>query len=178
METMSTIAQSPIFKMQAYIIPEIPKFSEFYSTIPIATNEANGDRLYVIDGNISEFESDHPDSFPYYDADWFQNFCPDFPGDTPLEKYLNAINNMTTPNPPKWNNILPVIASSSFFAKLLTTQNSNAFSALQTVVQYRNMELFQSLAKATLEAIPGGLSQEEIEELESILEANNFPLFD
>jgi hypothetical protein len=78
-------------------------------------------------------------------------------------------------NPPKWNNILPALASSSFFAKILTTQNPNAFSALQTTVQYRNMDLFMVLAKATLEAIPGGLSQEELEELGGILADNNFP---
>ena len=78
-------------------------------------------------------------------------------------------------NPLKWNNILPALASSSFFAKILTTQNPNAFSALQTVVQYRNLDLFTALAKATLDAIPGGLSGEEKEELEVLLKANNFP---
>lgn len=163
--------------MELYIINNEVSLGN-YTAIQIATNEANGDLLYVVDGDLAEFKANNPTSIQYYEADWFQNYFPNSPGDTPLEKYLNAINNMTESNPPKWNNILPAIASSSLFAKLLTTQNSNAFSALQTVVQYRNMELFQNLAKATLEAIPGGLSQEEIEELESILEANNFPLFD
>jgi hypothetical protein len=161
--------------MQTYIIPGKPRFSEDYKITQIATNEANGDILYVVDGNISEFESDHLEAFPYYEADWFQNFCPNSPGDTPLEKYLNAINGVGMDNPPKWNNILPALASSSLFTKILTTQNPNAFSALQTVVQYRNMDLFMVLAKATLEAIPGGLSQEEIEELGGILADNNFP---
>lgn len=85
---------------------------------------------------------------------------------------------MTEPNPPKWNNILPALTSSSLFPKLLTTENSNAFSALQTVVQYRNMELFFSLAKATLDGIPGGLSEEEMEKLNLILSENNFPILD
>ena len=76
----------------------------------------------------------------YYDADWEQNAFPDAPGDTPLEKYLNGINGVGMNNPPKWNNILPALAGSSLFLKILTTQNPNAFSALQTVVQYRNME--------------------------------------
>jgi hypothetical protein len=161
--------------MKTYIIGNIVGFSESYSLIQIATNEANGDKLYVVDGVIGEFETDYPTAREYYEADWFQNFCPDYPGTTPLEKYLNAINNMTEPNPPKWNNILPALASSSFFTKILTTQNPNAFSVLQTVVQYRNMDLFMALAKATLEGIPGGLSQEEIEELGGILADNNFP---
>ena len=116
------------------------------------------------------------DPAPTYESDdWFLNFYPDAVGDTPLEKYLNAINGVTMDNPPKWNNILPALASSSFFAKILTTQNPNAFSTLQTVVQYRNLDLFMALAKATLEGIPGGLSQEEIEELGGILADNNFP---
>ena len=162
--------------MKTYIIAgNVVGFSESYSITQIATNEANGDKLYVVDGVISAFETDYPSAKEYYEADWFQNFCPDSPGDTPLEKYLNAINNMTEPNPPKWNNILLALASSSFFAKILTTQNHNAFSALQTVVLYRNMELFQTLAKATLDAIPGGLSEGEIEELGKILADNNFP---
>lgn len=160
--------------MEAYIIPKNIQLSDLYSIIPIATNEANGDQLYVVDGNILEFEKDHPQAFAYYKADWFQNFCPDSPGDTPLEKYLNAIN-MTEPNPPKWHSILPALAGSSLFSKLLTTQNSNAFSALQTVVQYRNMDLFLSLAQATLEGIPDKLSEEEMGELNKILKENNFP---
>jgi hypothetical protein len=43
-------------------------------------------------------------------------------------------------------------------------------------VQYRNIELFQVLAKATLEAIPGGLTEAEFQELNTILIENNFPL--
>ena len=160
--------------IEAYIIPEITKASDSYAIGLIATNESNGDLLYVVDGVISIFKEDYPEAKEYYEAEWFQNFCPNFPGDTPLEKYLNAINNMTEPNPPNWSNILPALASSRFFAKILTTQNPNAFSALQTVVQYRNLELFQALAKATIDAIPGGLSGEEVEELEVLLKANNF----
>ena len=163
--------------MKAYIIPpeNNAQFSDLYSIVPIATNEANGDLLYAVDGDLQQFESNNSNTREYYEADWFQNAFPDAPGDTPLEKYLNAINGVSMNNPPKWNNILPALASSSFFAKILTTQNPNAFSALQTVVQYRNLDLFMALAKATLDAIPGGLSQEEIEELGRILVDNNFP---
>ena len=161
--------------MKAYIVSSNIGFNQFYTLTQIATNEANGDLLYVVDGDLQQFVENNPDAKEYYEADWFQNFCPDFPGDTPLEKYLNAINGATMDNPPKWNNILPALASSSFFPKILTTQNPNAFSALQTVVQYRNLDLFMALAKATLEAIPGGLSGEEIEELGKILADNNFP---
>ena len=146
-----------------------------YKIQVIGSNQENGDFLYAVDGDLQQFEADYPQVKEYYEGDWFLNFYPDSPGDTPLEKYLNAINNMTEPNPPNWSNILPALASSSFFAKILTTQNPNAFSALQTVVQYRNLELFQALAKATLDAIPGGLSGEEEEELGKILADNNFP---
>jgi hypothetical protein len=161
--------------MQAYIIPEVTTASDFYTIGLIATNESNGDLLYAVDGAISIFEEDYPDAKEYYEANWFQNVYPNAPGDTPLEKYLNALTNMTEPNPPKWANIMPAISNSSLFAKLLTTQNPNAFSALQTAIQYRNMALFKTLAKATIEGIPGGLSQEEIEELGGILADNNFP---
>lgn len=152
-----------------------PKDLPYQSTF-IATNLDNGDLLSVVEGDLQQFLADNPDFQEYYEADWYQNYYPDSPGDTPLEKYLNTINNMTEPNPPKWNNILPALASSSLFPKLLTTQNSNAFSALQTVVQYRNMELFLSLAKATLEGIPADLSEEEMEKLNLILSENNFPV--
>ena len=151
--------------------------TELYAITRLGTNEANSDRLWAVDGDLVAFESDYPDAGDYYESDnWFLNFYPDAVGDTPLEKYLNAINGVGGMNPPKWSNILPALASSSFFAKVLTTQNPNAFSALQTTVQYRNMDLFTALAKATLDAIPGGLSQEEIEELSVILAENNFPL--
>jgi hypothetical protein len=139
----------------------------------IATN--NDDRLFVVNGDPLVFLQLNPTARQYYEANWEQNAFPNAPGDTPLEKYLNGINGVSMNNPPKWNNILPALASSSFFAKILTTQNPNAFSALQTTVNYRNMDLFMVLAKATLEAIPGGLSQEEIEELGGILADNNFP---
>lgn len=150
-------------------------FSPYKATF-IATNLNNSDYLYVVEGDLPQFLADNQDFKEYYEAVWYQNLYPSSPGDTPLEKYLNAINNMTEPNPPKWNNILPALTISSLFPKLLTTQNTNAFSALQTVVLYRNMELFQSLAKATLEGIPGGLSEEEMEELNLILSENNFPV--
>ena len=152
---------------------ELPSTDENYSYCMIANH--NGDYLYAVDGNAQLFLQLNPTARQYYEADWEQNAFPNAPGDTPLEKYLNAINGVTMDNPLKWNNILPALASSSFFAKILTTQNPNAFSALQTVVQYRNLDLFTALAKATLDAIPGGLSGEEKEELEVLLKANNFP---
>jgi hypothetical protein len=166
--------------MQAYIIPEITKTSEYYTIGLIATNESNGDLLYAVDGAISIFEEDYPDAKEYYEADWFQNVYSNVPGDTPLEKYLNGVNGVSMDNFPKWNNILPALASSSFFVKLLKTSSSNEFSALQTTtVQYRNLVLFKSLARAVIEGIPGGLSQEENEELSQILKDNNFPsIFD
>ena len=159
-----------------YILEDATFISEEYTLVRLGTNESNGDRLWAVDGNLVAFTADYPQAKDYYESDdWFLNFYPDAVGDTPLEKYLNAINGVTMDNPPKWNNILPALASSSFFAKILTTQNPNAFSTLQTVVQYRNLDLFMALAKATLEGIPGGLSQEEIEELGRILVDNNFP---
>ena len=156
---------------------QIPQLNNSnYSIKIIGSNQLNNDFLYAVDGVFSEFETDHPQALDFYESeDWFLNFYPDAVGDTPLEKYLNALTNMTEPNPPKWANIMPAISNSSLFAKLLTTQNPNAFSALQTVIQYRNMALFKTLAKATIEGIPGGLSQEEIEELGGILADNNFP---
>lgn len=160
---------------QAYIIPQITKASEFYAIGLIATNEANGDLLYAVDGIISVFEEDYPEAFLYYKANWFQNVYSEFPGETPLEKYLNGINGMIQSNPPNWANILPAISQSSVFPKLLTTQNPNAFSALQTVINYRNMDLFKSLAKATVSALPSGFTTEEIAQLDQILAANNFP---
>ena len=160
--------------MKLYIIKNDFSHGD-YKVIQIATNEANGDLLYAVDGDLQQFEANNSKAKEYYEADWFQNVFPDAPGDTPLEKYLNGVNGVTMNNPPKWNSILPALASSSFFAKILTTQNPNAFSVLQTVVLYRNMELFETLAKATLDAIPGGLSEGEIEELGKILADNNFP---
>lgn len=160
-----------------YILEEITKTSDQYLITRLGTNESNGDRLWAVDGNLAAFKNDYPEAGEYYDSPhWFLNFYPDAIGDTPLEKYLNAINGVGGMNPPKWSNILPALVNSSFFAKLLTTTNSNAFSALQTVVQYRNLELFKSLAKATLEGIPGGLSTQENDELNRILSENNFPV--
>jgi hypothetical protein len=166
--------------MQAYIIPEITTASEYYTLGLIATNESNGDLLYAVDGVLSLFEEDYPEAKEYYEANWFQNVYSNVPGDTPLEKYLNGVNGVSMDNFPKWNNILPALASSSFFVKLLKTSSSNEFSALQTTtVQYRNLVLFKSLARAVIEGIPGGLSQEENEELSQILKDNNFPsIFD
>ena len=154
----------------------VSRNSELYTITGLGTNESNGDHLWAVEGDLAAFKNDYPEAGEYYDSPyWFLNFYPDAVGDTPLEKYLNAINGVGMNNPPKWNNILPALASSSFFAKILTTQNPNAFSALQTVVQYRNLELFQALAKGTIDAIPGGLSGEETEELGKILADNNFP---
>jgi len=135
----------------------------------------NGDYLYAVDGNAQLFLQLNPTARQYYEADWEQNAFPNAPGDTPLEKYLNGVNGVGMDNPPKWSNIFPALARSSLLLKILTTQNPNAFSLLQTVVQYRNLDLFMALAKATLDGIPGGLSQEEIEELDRVLTENNFP---
>jgi hypothetical protein len=159
-----------------FILESITVFSPDYTIQLIGSNQTNQDRLFAVDGDLTAFKTDYPQAKDYYDGDWFLNFYPDAVGDTPLEKYLNAINGVTMSSPPKWNNILPALASSSLFLKILTTQNPNAFSALQTVVQYRNIELFQVLAKATLEAIPGGLTEAESQELNTILIQNNFPL--
>jgi hypothetical protein len=159
-----------------FILESITVSSPDYTIQLIGSNQTNQDRLFAVDGDLTAFKTDYPQAKDYYDGDWFLNFYPDAAGDTPLEKYLNAINGVTMSSPPKWNNILPALASSSFFLKILTTQNPNAFSALQTVVQYRNIELFQVLAKATLEAIPGGLTEAESQELNTILIQNNFPL--
>ena len=159
-----------------FILESITTFSPDYTIQLIGSNQTNQDRLFAVDGDLTAFKTDYPQAKDYYDGDWFLNFYPEAVGDTPLEKYLNAINGVSMNNPPKWNNILPALASSSLFLKILTTQNPNAFSALQTVVQYRNIELFQVLAKATLEAIPGGLTEAESQELNTILIQNNFPL--
>ena len=152
---------------------ELPSIDERFNCNMIANY--NGDYLYAVNGNAQLFLQLNPTARQYYEADWEQNAFPNAPGDTPLEKYLNGVNGVGMNNPPKWNNILPALASSSFLPKILTTQNPNAFSALQTVVQYRNLDLFMALAKATLDGIPGGLSQEEIEELDRVLTENNFP---
>lgn len=146
-----------------------------YSIQVIGSNQENGDLLYAIDGFHKDFENDYPQALDYYEGDWFLNFYPNSPGDTPLEKYLNAINGVTEMNPPKWNAVMPAIAQSIIFNKLLSTTDSNSFSALQTVFNYRNMGLFKSLAKKVILAIPGGLSDSEIEELNKILIDCNFP---
>ena len=158
-----------------FILKSITVSSPDYTIQLIGSNQTNQDRLFAVDGDLTAFKTDYPQAGDYYEGDWFLNFYPDAVGDTPLEKYLNGVNGVGMNNPPKWNNILPALASSSFLPKILTTQNHNAFSALQTVVQYRNLDLFMALAKATLEDIPGGLSQEEIEELDRVLTENNFP---
>jgi hypothetical protein len=165
--------------IQLYIIDQLLNIAiaiQDYSITRVGTNSTNLDKLWVVDGDQAKFKADYPEAKDYYEGDWFLNWYPNAVGDTPLEKYLNAINGFSMNNPPKWNNILPALASSSLFLKILTTQNPNAFSALQTVVQYRNIELFQVLAKATVEAIPGGLTEAEFQELNTILIQNNFPL--
>lgn len=137
----------------------------------------NGDYLYAVDGDKQLFLTLNPTAREYYNADWEQNAFPNAPGNTPLEKYLNGLDQFMS-NAPKWYNILPALANSSLFLKILTTQNPNAFSALQTVVQYRNLELFIVLAKATIEAISDPLSPSEMAELNQILIDNNFPSLD
>lgn len=159
--------------MKAYILTQV--LPGDYTVNQIATNEANGDILYAVEGDLQQFETNNPDAKDYYDADWFQNVYPDSSGDTPLEKYLNATNGVTEMNPPKWSAVMPAIVQSIIFNKLLSTTDSNSFSALQTVFNYRNMDLFKSLARKVILAIPGGLSDSEIEELNKILIDCNFP---
>lgn len=159
-----------------FVISQITSITGDYTLTQIATNESNGDLLCAIEGDLSIFHEDYPDASPYYEADWFQNYYPDAPGVNPIEKYYNAINNMTEPNPPIWTNITVAIAQNrELFSKLLTTTEPNAFSALQTAIQYRNMDLFKELALKVISGIPGGLSEEETDALNEILESNNFP---
>lgn len=159
-----------------FVITQVKSPNENYTLTQIATNESNGDLLCAIEGDLSIFYEDYPDAIPYYEADWFQNYYPDAPGVNPIEKYYNAINNMTEPNPPIWTNIISEFAQNrELFLRLLTTTEPNAFSALQTAIQYRNMDLFKELALQVILGIPGGLSQEETDALNEILESNNFP---
>lgn len=147
-----------------------------YTITPIGSNQSNQDLLFAVEGNLQDFANDYPSARDFYESeDWFLNFYPDSSGDTPLEKYLNAINGVTEMNPPKWNAVMPSIVQSIIFNKLLITTDSNSFSALQTVFNYRNMDLFKSLAKKVILAIPGGLSDSEIKELDKILIDCNFP---
>lgn len=159
-----------------FVITQVKSPNENYTLTHIATNESNGDLLCAIEGDLSIFYADYPDASPYYEADWFQNYYPDAPGVNPIEKYYNAINTMTEPNPPIWSNIISEFAQNrELFLKLLTTTEPNAFSALQTAIQYRNMDLFKELALKVILGIPGGLSEEESDALNDILESNNFP---
>lgn len=163
--------------MTSFYVITNPKTHPLYSINRIATNEENGDKLYAIDGNMEEFQKNNPDFLEYYDANWFQNFCPDSPGNNPLEKYLNAMENIN-PEIPKWTQILPAIANSVLYLKLMDTTESNAFSALLTVINYRNMELFKSLTKKVLEGIPGGMLESDRVQLDTILSECNFPGLD
>lgn len=136
----------------------------------------NSDYLYAVDGDTNLFKEMNPTARDYYDADWEQNAFPLAPGDTPLEKYLNGINNMYDPNSPNWTAILPAIASNKqLFTKLMSTRNYNAFSTLQTVINFRDMDLFMYLTKAVIEGITDPLTEQEISDLNGILIANNFP---
>jgi hypothetical protein len=160
-----------------YIYNSLADITEIsYRIIFIATNQDNGDLLHVVEGDLQQFISDNPDFQEYYEATWFQNFYPDAPGDTPLEKYLNALTQEMSPNPPRWSNILPAIASNqNLFSKLLGATDYNAFSALQTVINYRSLELFQQLLAKVITSLPIELSEEELAELNEILTSNNFP---
>lgn len=159
-----------------FAISQIKPPNENYTLTHIATNESNGDLLCAIEGDLSIFYEDYSEASPYYEADWFQNYYPDAPGVNPIEKYYNAIDAMTEPNPPIWSNIISEFARNrELFLKLLTTTEPNAFSALQTAIQYRNMDLFKELALKVISGIPGGLSEEESDALNEILESNNFP---
>ena len=149
-----------------------------YTIEPIGSNDSNGDRLFAIDGNLAAFKADYPEAIDYYDSeDWFLNFYPNGKGNNPLEKYLNAMENIN-PEIPKWTQILPAIANSSLYLKLMDTTESNAFSALLTVINYRNMELFKSLTKKVLEGIPGGMLESDRVQLDGILSECNFPSLD
>ncbi|MFM6136915.1 MAG: hypothetical protein ACKPCP_22665 [Sphaerospermopsis kisseleviana] len=159
-----------------FVISQIKLPKENYTLTLIATNESNGDLLCAVEGDLSVFDEDYPEASSYYEADWFQNYYPDAPGVNPIEKYYNALNMITDPNPPIWSNILSEIARNhELFLKLLTTTEPNAFSALLTVIQHRNMDLFKELALKVVASIPGGLLEEESASLNAILENNNFP---
>jgi hypothetical protein len=161
----------------AYALPQSAPFpwsdNDSYQAQLIASYRE--DFLYAITGLESSFLIDNPQARSYYEAQWQQNSYPDALGDTPLEKYLNGASGISMSNPPKWNELLPVISQSSVFPKLMTTTNPNAFSALQTVFGYRNMDLFKQLAKAVIIAIPTGMTQQEMETLDNILTNHNFP---
>ncbi|MFM6138889.1 MAG: hypothetical protein ACKPCP_32935 [Sphaerospermopsis kisseleviana] len=146
-----------------------------YTLTQIATNESNGDLLYVVEGDVDTFLLDYP-ATDYYEADWFQNYYPDAPGVNPIEKYYNATTTtMTVSNPPIWSKLRHDIATNrKLFSRLLDTTDHNAFSALQTAIQYKNMDLFRALSLKVITAIPGGLSEEEFNTLNEILESNNF----
>ncbi|MFM6157568.1 MAG: hypothetical protein ACKPE3_31995 [Sphaerospermopsis kisseleviana] len=69
----------------------------------------------------------------------------------------------TDPNPPIWSNILSEIARNhELFSKLLTTTEFNAFSALQAVIEHRNMDLFKELALKVVTSIPGGYHRKSL----------------
>ncbi|MBD2694446.1 hypothetical protein [Anabaena catenula] len=161
----------------AYALPQSAPFpwseNDSYQAQLIASYR--DDFLYAITGLESSFLADNPAATTYYEANWQQNSYPNAPGDTPLEKYLNGASGISMSDSPKWNDILPAISLSPVFVKFLSTSNSNAFSALQTVVNYRNLDLFKMLAKAVIEGIPGGLTKGDIQELDSILLSTNFP---
>lgn len=162
-----------------YAIEEIPLFldSEDYEVRLIGSNEINQDRLFAVDGDLTAFKADYPQAKDYYESEgWFLNFYPDATGDSPLEKYLNAINGVGGMNPPNWTNIIGAISSNvPIFLKFLTTQQPNFLTGLIESTKIRNMDTFKFLAKGTIAAIPGGLTQQEGEELNAILLANNFP---
>lgn len=160
---------------KVYLVSQLPTTSD-YDLVFIATNLDNGDWLYLVQGDVAKFKSENPDFLDYYDGNWYQNVYPDAPGDTPLEKYLNAISGITMENPPNWTRLLPAIASNKqLFTKLMSTRNYNAFSTLQTVINFRDMDLFKYLTKAVIEGITEPLTEQEISSLNGILISNNFP---
>ena len=150
----------------------IPEGAE---VVQIATFES--DWLYYVDAGLGEFESSNPDARPYYEAVWEQTAFPNAPGETPLEKFLNGRSGIGMSNPPRWNHLLGAIAlSPEIYMKLLTTNQSNAFSALQTLILVRgDIELFKSLLAVVIAGIPDGLTQEQYNTLDGILIAHNFP---
>lgn len=162
--------------MNLFVLTSKETFNSTPDMIVCMIANYNGDYLYAVDGNANLVQEMNPTARDYYEADWEQNAFPLAPGDTPLEKYLNGINNMYAPNSPNWTAILPAIAQNeNLFNKFLNTTESNAFASLQTVVIYRNLALFQSLALRVISGIPGGLSPQELDELNTILNSCNFP---
>lgn len=167
----------------AHNLPELQ--SEDWELAHIATDySTNLLMFYVLEGE-SALENTFPNLSYYADSDiiagdWFQNAYPDAPGDTPLEKFLNGVNNVSNPNAPKYSDILGAIAlSPTVYAKLIGTTQHNAYSSLLALIITRSdIELFKQLLAGVIAGIPGGLTSEEYDTLDEILISHNFPSLD